>query len=157
MEPQKHKNRLAVIDGWFTMDPDNPRLIGNRCKVCGDYYFPKAMSCRNPDCMQDDLEEVLLGTKGKLWSYTNNHYPPPPPDGSPDPFVPYALVVTELYEEKLMVMGQLAKGYDFTALKEGMEMELVVEPLHVDDEGNEHLIWKWKPAHSETVAEGSRQ
>lgn len=136
------------------MDPGNPRLIGNRCNSCGEHFFPKALSCRNPDCMNEDLEEVHLGRRGKLWSYTNNYYPPPSPYVSPDPFVPYAIAVVELSEEKLMVMGQLADGYDFTELQVGMEMELVVEPLSIDNQGNENVIWKWKPANTGKEAIG---
>ena len=145
MNDEITRNQIAVIGGWFTTDPKDPRLVGNRCKTCGDYYFPKASSCRNPDCIKDDLEEVLLSQNGKLWSFTNNHYPPPSPYVSPPIFVPYSIVVVELAEEKLMVMGQLADGYDYATLKVGLEMELVVEPLYIDDQENEHTIWKWKP------------
>ena len=120
---------ISVIEGWFTTDVRDPRLVGNRCKSCGDYFFPKAFACRNPDCMQDNMEQVLLSNIGKLWSYTNNYYSPPPPYVPPSPFVPYAVVVVELAEEKLMVMGQLADGYDFSTLEIGMHMELIIEPL----------------------------
>lgn len=146
MKKQQQGKRVAVIEGWFTLDSRDAHLIGNRCKACGDYFFPKAMGCRNPDCMQEDLEQVFLSKRGKLWSYTNNYYPPPPPYVSQNPFVPYATVVVELAREKLMVLGPLADGYDFEALEAGMEMELVVEPLYIDESGNEHLIWKFKPA-----------
>jgi uncharacterized OB-fold protein len=157
MITEKQEKRLAVIEGWFTMDPEDPRLIGNRCNACGDHFFPRALSCRNPDCMKEDLEEVLLSKRGKLWSYTNNYYPPPSPYVPPDPFVTYAIVVIELSEEKLMVMGQLADGYEFSDLRVGMEMELVVEPLSINDQGNEYVIWKWKPATAEKQAEKGGQ
>ena len=137
--------KVPVIEGWFTMDEEAPHLIGNRCKVCGDYFFPKAFSCRNPHCTGIELEEISISRRGRLWSYTVNHYPPPAPYVPPDPFVPYTIVVVELVKEKLGVMGQLANGYDSEQLKIGMEMELTVEPLFKDDQGNEHFIWKWKP------------
>jgi len=142
---------IPVIEGWFTMDQEHPHLIGNRCKSCGDYFFPKAYSCRNPDCGGVVLEEVHLSSKGTLWSYTNNYYQPPAPYVPPKPFVPYAIVVVELRTEKLMVMGLLASGHDFKELKIGMEMDLVLECLYKDEQENEHFIWKWKPTASRSA------
>lgn len=137
------ENEKPIIS-WFTQSADGPRLIGNRCKACGDYFFPRAAGCRNPNCMSEDMEEVLMGPKGKLWSYTENFYPPPAPYVAPDPFVPYTIVVVELEKEKLNVAGQLADGYAASDLKTGMDMELVIEPLYIDAEG-QHTVWKWKP------------
>jgi hypothetical protein len=145
MSNSSEVREIPVIKGWFTIDKEDPHLVGNRCKVCGDYFFPKAFSCRNPRCTGTELEEVSFSRKGTLWSYTVNYYPPPAPYVPPDPFVPYTIVVVELPKEKLAVMGQLANGYNSEQLKIGMEMELVVEPLFKDDQGNNHYIWKWKP------------
>ena len=138
-------NKIPVIEGWFTMDTEEPHLIGKRCKSCGDYFFPEVPFCRNPNCRAKDLEEVALSRKGTLWSFTQNYYTPPPPYVSPDPFEPYTIAVVDLPKEKLMVMGQVASGYDFEKLEIGMEMELVIEKLYEDDQGNEYIIWKWKP------------
>lgn len=146
METNVEKKKIPVIEGWFTMDSEEPHLIGNRCSACKDYFFPKAYACRNPNCMGEDLEEVFLSRRGNVWSFTNNYYQPPPPYLPLGDFEPYAIVVVDLPEEKLMVMGQLASGNRFEDLKIGMEMELVLETLFMDDQGNEHLIWKWKPS-----------
>jgi uncharacterized OB-fold protein len=143
MSEVTNEKRIPVID-WFTQDAKEPRLIGNKCKKCGDIFFPKASACRNPKCMSDDLEDIFLSNKGTLWSFTINHYPPPAPYVAPDPFVPYAIVVVELKNEQLSVAGQLADGYNPSVLKTGMEMELVVETLYEDEKG-QHTIWKWKP------------
>ena len=145
MEKLTETKRISVIEGWFTMDLEEPHLIGNRCKLCGDYFFPKTFQCRNPHCRGKELEEVALSRQGKLWSFTNNYYQPPAPYVSPDPFEPYAIAVVELPMEKLMVIGQLANGYDYEKLAIGMDMELIVESLYEDNLGNEHIIWKWKP------------
>lgn len=145
METIAEKKKVPVVAGWHTMDMEKPRLIGNRCKSCGDFFFPKVTSCRNPNCRSDELEEALLSTRGTLWSFTTNFYQPPPPYVSPDPFVPYTVAVVDLPQEKLMVAGQVVKGFDPERLKVGMGMELVLENLYADDQGVEHVIWKWKP------------
>ncbi len=139
------KNRVPVVDGWVDLESEPPHLLGSRCRSCGDTFFPKASRCRNPNCMGEALEQVSLSRKGKLWSYTVHHYQPPPPYVPPDPFVPYAIAVVELPGEKLMVLGQVASGCDYRTLRVGMDMELVVEPLYEDREGNEHMVWKWRP------------
>lgn len=137
--------QIPAVEGWFTWPSKEPHLIGSRCKSCGDYFFPKRDICRNPNCMGTDLEEVLLSRRGKLWTYAVNYFPPPPPYKAPDPFVPYGTAVVELEKERMKVQGQVSADCDLEALKIGMEMELVVEPLYKDDEGNEVMVWKFRP------------
>jgi len=137
--------QVPAIEGWFTMPPAEPHLIGSRCKSCGDYFFPKTKICGNPKCRNSDLEEVLLSRRGKLYTYTINYYQPPPPYVLPDPFVPYATAVMELEKEKMKIGGQIISGYDLEKLGIGMKLETVVELLYKDDEGNEVLAWKFKP------------
>ncbi len=142
------KKQIPCLEGWFTMPPQEPRLIGNRCQTCGHYFFPKVTYCRNPFCQKTEpLEEVLLSRKGKLYSYTVNHYPPPPPYHAPDPFVPFGVASVEL-PEGIKVGGQIPKGVDLNALKIGMEMETVREILYEDEQGNEVLSWMFRPATS---------
>jgi uncharacterized OB-fold protein len=92
-----------------------------------------------------ELEEVSLSRTGKLWSYTTNHYKPPEPYVSPEPFEPYTVAAVELARERMVVMGQLAKGIDPAGLEVGQEMELVLGTLYEDDE-NEYVVWNWQPA-----------
>ena len=32
--------RVPAVEGWFTTDPDDPRLIGAKCPVCSTIVFP---------------------------------------------------------------------------------------------------------------------
>jgi hypothetical protein len=139
------KQQIPVIDGWLHMDMGDPHLIGNRCRACGDFFFPKARLCRNPECGKMDLEDVLLSNRAKVWSFTLNYYQPPPPYVPKGEFAPYGIVVAELVEEKLMIMAPLADHCEYEQLQFGMDVEMVFEPLYRDAEGNDHIIWKWKP------------
>jgi uncharacterized OB-fold protein len=140
------KKTVPAVEGWFTMDAETPRLLGTRCKKCGTYFFPREQTfCRNPGCGGTVMEEVKLSDRGKLWSFTDNHYAPPAPYVSADPFVPYAVAAVELAAEKMVVLGQVAEGYGVQSLKAGVEMKLVLETLFEDD-ANRYVIWKWKPA-----------
>ena len=139
------KKRVPAVEGWFTMDDEQPRLLGTRCKSCGTYFFPKeSFFCKNPNCTGAEFDEVPLSPMGKLWSFTNNCYAAPPPFIAPDPFVPYAIAAVELAEERMVVLGQMAEGTEVSDLKAGMEVELVLEKLYEDD-ASEYMVWRWKP------------
>ena len=139
------KTQVPAIEGWFTLYAEKPHLLGSQCTSCSSYFFPReSMFCRNPGCEGREFQEVPLSRTGKIWSYTNNCYAPPKPYMAPDPFVPYAIAAVELADEKMVIMGKVAAGTDFDALKVGMEMELVLETLFEDEE-SEHIVWKWKP------------
>lgn len=140
------KPRVPAVEGWFTLDAQAPRLLGTRCKACGTYFFPRETAfCRNPNCCGTEFEEVPLSTRGKLWSFTDNRYAPPKPYMASDPFVPYAVAAVELEHEKMVVLGQVESGVGIDRLEAGLEMELVLGTLYEDD-ANEYLIWKWRPA-----------
>jgi uncharacterized OB-fold protein len=140
------KKQIPCLEGWFTMPPEKPQLIGNRCQSCGHYYFPKAKTCRNPLCRKaKPLEEVRLSNRGRLFAYTINYYPPPPPYHAPDPFVPFGVVSIAL-PEGIKVGGQVPKYVDMSTLKVGMEIETVREVLYVDNQGNEVISWMFRPA-----------
>jgi uncharacterized protein len=125
------------------MDEDDPRLLGSRCTSCGTYFFPKeAYFCRNPDCAGRSFEEVALSRRGRVWSWTTNHYAPPAPYVAPDPFVPYTIAAVELADEHLVVLGQLADGVDPSLLHAGTEVELTLGTLFEDDDA-QHVVWKW--------------
>ena len=93
------KKQVPCLEGWLTMPPEEPRIIGSKCMSCGHYFFPKAQFCRNPDCKKTEaIEDVRLSRRGKLFSYTVNHYPPPPPYHAPDPFTPFGVACVEMPE-----------------------------------------------------------
>jgi len=112
--------KLPAVEGWFTMDDADPRLLGNRCRTCGTYFFPRtSMFCRNPHCEGTEFDEVPLSRRGRVWSVTTNRYQPPAPYVSPEPFEPYKIDI-------------------------GTEVELVLDTLYREDE-NEYVVWKWSP------------
>lgn len=135
----------AAIEGWYTMDAEQPHLIGSCCTSCGTYYFPKTISyCKNPSCDSDQFNEVQLSRTGKVWSYTNACYKPPEPYIAAEPFEPYAIAAVELEKEQMIVLGQVVTGTGVEQLQVGQPMELVLETLYQDGDINK-LSWKWKP------------
>ena len=140
------KSRVPAVDNWFTMDESDPQLMGARGVETGSYFWPTALAVSaNPSSPGEAREPALLSRRGRLWSWTTNHYAPPEPYVSPDPFVPYTVCAVELDAERMVVLGGLATGADPAQLEVGMAMELVLGPLYEDDE-HEYVVWQWSPA-----------
>ena len=138
------KTRVAAVDGWFTLG-DEPALLGSRGAETGSYFFPKNLAfSRNPIAPTEDLTEVELSRRGKVWSWATNHYQPPAPYMSADPFVPYTVVAVELIKEQMVVLGPLAPDADPSTLSVGTEVEITLGTLYEDDD-HEYVIWQWKP------------
>ncbi|MFW2387030.1 MAG: Zn-ribbon domain-containing OB-fold protein [Polyangiales bacterium] len=139
------KTNAPAVEGLFTMDPHEPRLLGTRCGGCGTYFFPAEKTfCRNPACDHTDFEEVPLSRIGKVWSFTSASYKPPAPFVAKDPFEPFTIAAVELEEEGITVLGQVADGIGVESLKAGMPMELVLRELYQDDK-HVYFTWNWKP------------
>ncbi len=140
------KNTVAAREGWFTLDPEHPRLLGSQCTACKTFYFPKHSSfCRNPACDSETFDDIELSNRGKIWSYTNAAYPPPEPFVAKDPYEPFALAAVQLERENMIVLGQLVEGVTVDDVKIGDEVELTLESLFEDEE-NDYVVWKWRPA-----------
>jgi len=138
------RNSAPTIAGWFT-DGSEPALIGSQCKRCRTYFFPKQeLFCRNPNCRSSEFDEVELSRRGKIWSYTKHYYAPPEPYISGETFEPYTIAAVELDKEKMVILGQVANGFEPEDLTTGQEMEVVVETLYELD-GTDYTVWKWKP------------
>jgi uncharacterized protein len=133
-----------VANGLFTWPADEPQLIGSRCTECGIITFPAQDSC--PRCATTAMEEHLLARRGTLWAWTTQAFPPPsPPYAGPtaDAFVPYGVGYVELPGE-VKVETRLTEARP-DVLRLGMEMELVVVPFRIDDDGNEVVTFAFRP------------
>jgi uncharacterized OB-fold protein len=138
--------RIPIQDGLFTWPSAEPRLIGSRCRDCGEIDFPAQDAC--PACTGRDCERVLLGRRGRLWTWTIQRFPPPvPPYGGPaerERFVPFGVGYVEL-PEGIRVEGRLT-GCDPAELEIGMEMELAIERFGEAADGAELVTFAFRPA-----------
>lgn len=139
--------RVPVVEGAFAETPEGPRLLASRCLSCRTTYFPRAPICRNPGCDDKTVEDCKLSSRGTLWSYTIQYYKPPPPARFDEPFAPYGVGLVDL-PEGIRVLSMMSTGRP-EELRVGMEMELVLESLCHNENGDEVITWKFRP-----VAEG---
>ena len=118
--------------------PQKPVLLGNRCRNCGEPFFPAAEGCTR--CAHDELEPFELGGEGVLWSWTTQIFQPKPPydgAGGADAFIPYSIGYVEL-PGGLKVESRLIGLPPFSI---GVPMRLVLESYRVtDDRGGVHTF-----------------
>ncbi|MGZ4711662.1 MAG: Zn-ribbon domain-containing OB-fold protein [Acidimicrobiia bacterium] len=149
------KTQVPAVDGWFTMD-DAPALLASRGTETGSYFFPKDLAfSRNPAAPTEALEEVELARRGRVWSWTTNHYQPPAPYVAPDPFVPYTVLAVELVDEQMIVLGPLVPDADPADLAVGTEVELTLGTLYSDDE-HDYVVWQWRPTERASDSDAPR-
>ena len=136
--------KFPVREGLFTSpsDPDvKPQLIAGKCSDCGETIFPKPILCLN--CQRENIEEVKLSGRGKIYSCTVVMQQPHPYYKGP---VPYGLGFVEIPEG--IRIETLFTDSDPDSLHIGMEVELVIEKLYEDEEGRELITYKFRPVRS---------
>ena len=68
--------RVAIEPGFFTIPRERdepPRLLGSRCRACGEHFFPRREICAK--CLHHGTDEALLGPRGRLYTWTYVHFP----------------------------------------------------------------------------------
>jgi len=137
--------QVPVAEGVFTWPSDEPRLIGSKCTECGNVMFPTQSGC--PKCSGQSTETVELGRTGTLWTWTVQGYPPkaPPYAGNADPktFEAFGVGYVELPGE-VKVETRLTVN-DPEEIEIGMEMEMTLVPLFVNDDGDEVMTFAFAP------------
>ncbi len=133
--------RVAIEQGYFTIPDDPaepPRLLGSKCPRCGEHFYPRRLVCAR--CLHQGTEAVLLGPTGRLHTWTYVHVPLfAKKDGSVDA---YGVGQVDLPEGP-RVQAILVGGPDDFEI--GMELELDLETLSSDEDGNDVVIYRFKP------------
>jgi uncharacterized OB-fold protein len=139
-------NQIPIAEGIFTWPSDEPRLLASKCDECGNHMFPVQADC--PKCSGTSTETVELGRTGTLWTWTVQGYPPKSPpyagDVNPATFEPYGVGYVDI-DRQVRVETRLTVA-DPEQLEIGMALEMVLEPLYVNEEGDEVVTFAFAPA-----------
>lgn len=141
MEQQKEKKRLPVLPGIFheAVSPtETSHLIGSKCRACGRVFFPARSICRV--CMvEGTMEETPLSTRGKIDTFTVVQV-------APLGFkAPYIQAYVDLPEGPRIFSLITGCEPSQNALKEGQEVELVIDKITEDEKGNDLIGYKFRP------------
>jgi len=134
-----------VTEDVFTW-PGEPQLRGGRCRDCGTAAFPRPAGCTR--CSGRSIDEELLPTEGRLWSWTIQSFRPKPPFRGPETFEPYGVGYVEL-ADACIVEARLTTA-DPDELRIGGRMRLTVLPFAADDDGTEVLTYAFAPVQEES-------
>jgi uncharacterized OB-fold protein len=134
-----NEQKISLVPDRFIISSTDgePHLLGNRCKSCGEIYFPTEGFCVH--CLNQDLEEISLNNVGDLYSFTVVRQRQPGFKGA----VPYAVGLIDL-PERIRVMSLLS-DCDFDTLKIGMKVKLIIDKLYEDEAGSQVTVYKFTP------------
>lgn len=131
----EHKTKSVPFrEGLFTSESGKVFLVGNRCKACGQSFFPSRPFCFS--CLGKEMQTVKLGSKGKLYSFTTCHMP------SLHFEAPYTVGWVDL-EGGIKVFAPIVSG-GAEELEPDMKMELVIEELWREDDTSV-IGYKFRP------------
>jgi uncharacterized OB-fold protein len=117
---------------------EKPYLLGSRCRVCGYTCFPRKEVCVS--CLRDDtMDHIELGQKGTLEAFAVMRV------GTPEFPAPYIIGYVRTAEGALVFCSITKCEPREDALEIGQEMELVIEKVKEDAQGNSLVGWKYRP------------
>jgi uncharacterized OB-fold protein len=133
------KKRVPVKEGLWTSD-EKPQLVGSQCNNCGEVFFPRRQDVLCSYCQSQDFKEIRLSRRGKIYAYSVVMQRPPIYYKAE---VPYAIGFVELPEG--IRVETLFTGCKLEDLKVGMEVEVLLDKLHTEEDGTEVWCYKFKP------------
>jgi uncharacterized OB-fold protein len=135
--------RVAIAPEYFTVpgegaEDQRPRLLGSRCPACGEHFYPRRLVCAK--CLHEGCEDVVLSPTGTLWTYT---YVRVPLFAKKDAVVSaYGVGQVDLPEGP-RIQAILVGGPDDFEI--GMALELDLETLSQDKDGDDVVIYRFRP------------
>ena len=113
------------------------RLLGIKCKKCGQIYFPLRRNC--PRCPDGRVEDLPLSDKGILQSFVVANVAPPGYE------VPHAQGYIDLFEDGPRIFSLLTDYGDGSKLRVGCEMGLKIVKRGTDDDNRVIVGYRFTP------------
>jgi len=114
------------------------QLRGSRCPACDEVFYPRRLVCAK--CLHEGTDDVLLSTSGTLFTWTWVHVPL---FAKTDAEVSeYAVGQVDLPEGPRVQAILMGTPGDFSI---GMPLELGLETLRQDADGNDVVIYRFMP------------
>jgi len=134
-------SRVSMAEDYFevTDDDANPvRLKASKCPACSEVFYPRRIVCAK--CLHEGCADVFLSNSGTLYTWTWVHLPL---FAKTDATVSsYGVGQVDLPEGPRIQAILNGEPTDFSI---GMQLQLDVETLRQDDDGNDVVIYRFKP------------
>jgi len=135
--------RVPIEEGFFRIPDDPaepPRLLGSRCPSCGEAFFPRRLVCAA--CLHRGTDDIELSTHGTIYTWTYCHVPL---FGKKDADVAgYGVAQVDLPEGPRVQSILFGGPGDFSI---GMEVGIDLETLRQNADGDDVVIYRFRPAH----------
>jgi uncharacterized OB-fold protein len=141
--------RVPIAPEYFSVPDEGaedprPRLLGSRCPACGEHFYPRRLVCAK--CLHEGCDDIVLSPTGTLWTYTYVHVPLfAKKDAKVDA---YGVGQVDLPEGPRIQAILVGGAEDFEI---GMELELDTETLRQTDEGDDVVIYRFRPVGAEVA------
>jgi len=141
-EQSRTPRRVSVTERRLRISEDGTEgvLLGRKCLACGEHFFGQPQFCLK--CTSGNLEAVELTGEGVVTTYTIVRQAPPGWQGD----VPYLLATVRVPEGPQIASEVLNCPEE--DLKVGLPVELTVRVGGQDKEGNDVVVYKWRPRSS---------
>jgi uncharacterized OB-fold protein len=116
-------------------------LSGVKCKSCGTAFLGKRMACGKCSAV-DDFEDLRFSDHGTLRAFTIVYRTAP---GIEVPFIAAIVDLPEGTAVKANIGGVEPEGEKVAALL-GKKLEMYTEAIRKDKEGNDVVVFKYRPA-----------
>jgi len=119
--------QVPLVPGTFETGDDSggPHLLGSHCRACEHTFFPRMVLC--PLC-HGETGECAIGRTATLYSFTVAHTAPV---GFEAPYYQAYVDLPEGPRVFALIGSEVPVSAD--GLKEGMALELVIEPVRRED------------------------
>ena len=126
----------------FDSSGGGPHLIGSKCGKCGYVTFPPRVVC-SACVTKGSMEQIRLGSRGQIETFSVLHI------GTPDFKAPYILAYVLIGGAKVLSLITGCEPKE-GSLEIGEEVELVIEKIREDEQGNEVRGYKFRPIRGES-------
>lgn len=139
----KEKQQRPIVNYLKLPDsPDEkPYLWGSRCKNCGAAYLGPRLACARCFAV-GDFEEIKFGHHGTLKTFTIVH------QSAPGIEVPFIAAIVDLPEGTAVRcnLGGVEPDPEKLVPLLGKNVEMYTEKVREDREGNDVIVFKYRPA-----------
>ena len=134
---EKPPQRVAIKGASLRLGKGEEALVGCRCPDCGDTFYPPRTICLS--CYHEGLDRVALSGRGTLHTFTIARM------ALPGAFVKAPYVIARVQLPEGVIVPTVLDDVDPESVQIGMELEMVVEKVKSDAEGNDVMAFKFRP------------
>lgn len=139
--PKNEPGWVLVQPGLFeypVAEGHRSGLLSSRCTNCGKAFFPIRSLC--PNCFEKGkMEDITIDGQGIIYASTVVHVPSPVGIKPP-----YAYGYVNIATNQIRIFA-LFTGADPYSFKPGQKVEIVLEPIYINPQGQQVIGYKFKP------------